>query len=222
MNKSCEGFNYIKQLFPKISAPKINEGIFAGPDIKKLLSDPNFVRKLNPLEKASWLSIVEVITNFLRNKRSKNYREIISNLLTNFQAQGCNMSLKIHFLHSHLDFFPTNLGAVSDEHGERFHQDIKEMEKRYQGEPTAHMFAEYCWTTVRDNEDCTYKRSQEIQDKLKTYHILIMYINVCILYFEINVFLKVIDVSDFFVIIFGFSAYELTKNIYFQMKGKLK
>ncbi|UYV64609.1 hypothetical protein LAZ67_3001303 [Cordylochernes scorpioides] len=43
------------------------------------------------------------------------------------------MSLKIHFLHSHLDFFPDNLGAVSDEHGERFHQAISSMEKRYQG-----------------------------------------------------------------------------------------
>ena len=40
---------------------------------------------------------------------------------------------KIHFLHSHLDFFPENCGAVSDEHGERFHQDISLMEKRYQG-----------------------------------------------------------------------------------------
>ncbi|UYV72415.1 hypothetical protein LAZ67_9003037 [Cordylochernes scorpioides] len=43
------------------------------------------------------------------------------------------MSLKIHFLHSHLDFFLDNLGAVSDEHGERFHQAISSMEKRYQG-----------------------------------------------------------------------------------------
>ncbi|UYV71050.1 hypothetical protein LAZ67_8001542 [Cordylochernes scorpioides] len=43
------------------------------------------------------------------------------------------MSLKIHFLHSYLDFFPDNLGAVSDEHAERFHQDISSMEKRYQG-----------------------------------------------------------------------------------------
>ena len=34
--------------------------------------------------------------------------------------------------HSHLDFFPPNLGAVSDEQGERFHQDIAIMEKRYQ------------------------------------------------------------------------------------------
>ncbi|MFP3032588.1 MAG: hypothetical protein ACEY3M_16215 [Wolbachia sp.] len=39
------------------------------------------------------------------------------------------MSLKIHFLDSHLEFFPKNVGAVSDEHGERFHQDM-EMEMR--------------------------------------------------------------------------------------------
>jgi hypothetical protein len=44
-----------------------------------------------------------------------------------------NMSTKLHFLHAHLDYFPENLGDVSDEHGERFHQDILIMEKRYQG-----------------------------------------------------------------------------------------
>jgi len=44
-----------------------------------------------------------------------------------------NMSFKIHFLHSHLDFFPENLGDVSNEHGERFHQEIKTIEQRYQG-----------------------------------------------------------------------------------------
>jgi len=46
---------------------------------------------------------------------------------------GVNMSLKIHFLHSHLDFFPDNLGDKSDEHGERFHQHMKNMKHRYQG-----------------------------------------------------------------------------------------
>jgi len=30
-----------------------------------------------------------------------------------------------------LGFFPENLGEGSDEHGERFHQDILVMEKRY-------------------------------------------------------------------------------------------
>ena len=37
---------------------------------------------------------------------------------------GCNVSLKFHFLQSHLYIFPGNKGAVSDKHGERFHQDI--------------------------------------------------------------------------------------------------
>ncbi|GBM27585.1 hypothetical protein AVEN_35251-1 [Araneus ventricosus] len=43
------------------------------------------------------------------------------------------MPLKIHFLDSHLNFFPDNCGQVSDEHGESFHQDMANMEKRYQG-----------------------------------------------------------------------------------------
>ena len=46
------------------------------------------------------------------------------------------MSLKIHFLESHLDFFPENLGEVSDEHGERFHQYIWALEKWYEGKLT--------------------------------------------------------------------------------------
>jgi hypothetical protein len=36
-------------------------------------------------------------------------------------------------LQSHLDFFPDNCGMVSDEHGERFHQQSAAVEKKYQG-----------------------------------------------------------------------------------------
>jgi len=43
---------------------------------------------------------------------------------------GCNVSLTTHVLESHFDFFPKNLGEVSEEQGERFHQDILVMEKR--------------------------------------------------------------------------------------------
>lgn len=42
------------------------------------------------------------------------------------------MNLKLHFLDSHLDYFPQNLGDYSEKQDERFHQDIKEMERRYQ------------------------------------------------------------------------------------------
>ena len=65
---------------------------------------------------------------FLGNRKAPNYREIVGELLQSYQDMGCNMSLKIHFLDFHLDFFPANLGAVSDEHGERFLQDISAME----------------------------------------------------------------------------------------------
>jgi len=37
---------------------------------------------------------------------------------------------------SHLNFFPEKFGEVSDEHGERFNENIIAMEKRYQGKWT--------------------------------------------------------------------------------------
>ena len=43
------------------------------------------------------------------------------------------MSIKLHFLHSHLARFPENLGDMSDEQRERFHQDISDMDVCYQG-----------------------------------------------------------------------------------------
>ncbi|UYV65646.1 hypothetical protein LAZ67_3004948 [Cordylochernes scorpioides] len=72
------------------------------------------------------------------------------------------MSLKIHFLHSHLDFFPDNLGAVSDEHGERFHQAISSMEKRYQGKWSPAMLADDCWALKRDLPQAKYRRKSTI------------------------------------------------------------
>jgi len=67
------------------------------------------------------------------------------------------MSLKFHFLESHLDFFSENLGKVSDEHGESFHQDILAMEKWYQGKWTSSMLADYCWTLKRDVPEANYR-----------------------------------------------------------------
>jgi len=53
-------------------------------------------------------------------------------------------------------FFKKNLGEVSDEHGERFHQDIMAMEKQYQGMWTSSMLADYCWTLKRYVPDAKY------------------------------------------------------------------
>ncbi|UYV64577.1 hypothetical protein LAZ67_3001230 [Cordylochernes scorpioides] len=100
--------------------------------IRELLQDENFKNSLNEVEAAAWNSFRNVLKNFLGSVKVENYRDIVNDLLLSYKALGCNMPLKIHFLHSHLDSFPDNLGAVSDEHYERFHQDISSMEKRYQ------------------------------------------------------------------------------------------
>ena len=56
----------------------------------------------------------DVVRKFLGNYRAIDFEVIVTELLHNYRQLGCNKSLKIHFLHLHLDFFPKNLGAVSE------------------------------------------------------------------------------------------------------------
>jgi len=55
------------------------------------------------------------------------------------------MSLKMHFLLSHLYFFPLNFVALSDGHVERFHQDISVMEHRYKAKRGTVILGDHCW-----------------------------------------------------------------------------
>ena len=115
---------------------------------------------MTQIEKAAWLSFKEVVNNFLGNHRSENYKDIVATMLKNFEKMGCLMNYKLHFLHNHIDDFPENCGDFSDEQGERFHQDIKEMEKRYQGIWGTNMMADYCWTLKREKESKGVKRKK--------------------------------------------------------------
>jgi hypothetical protein len=84
-------------------------------------------------EQTAWHAFREVITGFLGNRRTDNYKDLSEELLSSYHKLGCSMSVKIHFLSFHLDFFPENCGSVSDEYGERFHQDIATMEADTKG-----------------------------------------------------------------------------------------
>jgi len=144
MDKTGRGFQYVRNKFPDMSDAKIKEGIFIRPHIRELMQDKELIEDLNETQISAWLSCKRICKDFLGNHKAANYQDIVQDLLTSFKAMGCNMSLKIHFLESHLDIFPENLGEVSDEHGKRFHQDILVMEKRYQGKWTLSMLADYC------------------------------------------------------------------------------
>ena len=77
------------------------------------------------------------------------------------------MSIKLHFLHSHLSRLPEKLGDVSDEQGERFHRDISDMEVRYQGRWDATILADYCWSIKCGDAGASHSRkSQNINMRL--------------------------------------------------------
>jgi hypothetical protein len=60
------------------------------------------------------------------------------------------MSLKLNFLYPHWIFFPENMGAVSNKHGERFHQEFSQTENRYGGKLGPNMLADYCWSLIME------------------------------------------------------------------------
>ena len=63
----------------------------------------------------------------------------------------------MHFLHSHFEFFAEKFGAVSDEQGERFHQDIQAMKEMYQGVGYEGIMSEFCLKFYRDDPTHSYK-----------------------------------------------------------------
>ena len=127
MDKESEGFSYIRQKFSKISQAKIKEGIFTGPQTTQLFEDQDFSAKLNSTGRRDWETFVNICRNFPGNVKVENYSKIVQELISPYSAMGCNMSLKLHFLQSYFDFLPEIMWAVSDEHGEKFYQDISQI-----------------------------------------------------------------------------------------------
>jgi hypothetical protein len=115
------------------------------------------------VEREAWIAFKSVVTKFLGNNKGPVYVIIVANMLEKFKVLGCLMSLKIQFLNSHLDFVPENLGAVSEEQGGRFHQDLKEMERRHQGRWTVNMMGDYCWTVHSETPETSHKKKSNIR-----------------------------------------------------------
>ena len=101
-----------------------------------------------------WKSFKDVVSNFLSTHKASNYRELGKKKLLALGKLAVNMSIKVYFLFSHIGRFPDNLGCYSEEQGERFQQDIKIMEEKYQCIWNKHTTADYCWNLVRDVLSC--------------------------------------------------------------------
>ena len=115
MDGSGPCFQYLSIKFLALSEAEVKEGIIDGPQIRKLMKRAAFTNTMNDVERQALKAFTEVVKKFLGDVRDVRYKEIVENMLGKLRVLGCNMSLKLYFLHSHLDYFPGNLGAFSEE-----------------------------------------------------------------------------------------------------------
>ena len=69
------------------------------------MQDKQLGEDLNETERNALLSFKRICKDFLENYKTANYQDVVQDLLTAHKAMGCNMSLKIHFPVSNLNFF---------------------------------------------------------------------------------------------------------------------
>ena len=123
-----------------------------------ILKSDEFLETLSAVEKDAWICFAAVAQGFLGNNKEDNYyADLVTNLVNSNGNMGCRMSMKVHMLDAHLDEFKKNLGAYSEEHSERFHQDIKDFESRYQGQYNENMMGDYIRGLIRES-DLKYRR----------------------------------------------------------------
>ncbi|GAB0086386.1 uncharacterized protein DMENIID0001_004390 [Sergentomyia squamirostris] len=144
-------FDRYRDIFNFFTPAKQLECNLTGPQIRKIFGDGIFDGLLRPNERRGWTALQTVCSNFLGNSMSSNSGEIVGELMDSFRDLGVSHSLKIHMMFSHLDAFPPNCGDYSDEHGERFHQELKIYEDRFHGKSLINMLAEYCWDVKLEN-----------------------------------------------------------------------
>ncbi|GBM36887.1 hypothetical protein AVEN_14878-1 [Araneus ventricosus] len=74
LDKEGRCFKHLLHAFPGLSAAKVKEGVFVGPDIRKLMEDEKYEACLANVEKEAWRSFKEVVKKFLGNYNDHNFK----------------------------------------------------------------------------------------------------------------------------------------------------
>ena len=136
--------------FSTLGMEKLKAGIFDGLQVRELMKDPHFQTSINTAEVETWFMFTLVERNFLENYKADNFSELVESMLSSFRQLDCKMSIKVHYLHSHLDHFPEKLGNWNKEQGEWFHQDLRTKDERCQEHWNIHTMSDYCWFIQHD------------------------------------------------------------------------
>ena len=111
LDKDSAAFKYLQVLFPKLSEAKVKAGIFAGPQIKKIIECDEFIKLLSRKQKTAWNSFVAVVHGFLGNQKAENYVQLFQALIKNYAKMGWRISLEVQILDTHLEKFKKNMAA---------------------------------------------------------------------------------------------------------------
>ena len=167
MDRTGSAFKYLAEKFLDSAKRKLKRGFFMGPQICMIFRDVMFDSFLQVDEKKAWDTFRLVSTNFLGNIRAENYKELIEDILSLYHKLDCDMSLKIHMLHSHLDFFRHNYGMFSDEHGEGFVRKLQRWRKDIKESVPLECWLTIVWTLVRNAPGHLHERHSKRSCKQK-------------------------------------------------------
>ncbi|QQP48679.1 Uncharacterized protein FKW44_009061 [Caligus rogercresseyi] len=132
LDKDGRCFNYLCRAFPRLTSEKVKAGIFDGPQIRKLIKDTEFQNSMNTLECAAWKSFVQ----------AANHARLISTMIEAFQKTRV------------FDEYKDALPVLTHGEGERFHQDMRQMEESHDGGLL--LVAE-----VRQHSSCSHTESKK-------------------------------------------------------------
>lgn len=98
------------------------------------MNDVESENSLSDCEAVSWKCFKKIVKSLLGNHKANNYKQLITERLKN--NEGCNPSLKIQFLDSHMNFSPPILEVTNMENA------FTTMDIFYQGKWNPRMLAE--------------------------------------------------------------------------------
>lgn len=153
------------KILPRLSDAKIIGGVFDGPEIKKIFESKELERILEKRQKEALSRLKQVCANFLGNFRAPDYENLIKDMMESYEQLGCNITIKMHSLISHLDLFKESCGKFSDEQGERIHQTLKKIEQDYKGKNMANGLGLYCFGLIREKDPDNHKRKTNYNRK---------------------------------------------------------
>ena len=83
------------------------------------MEDKRFKETLVGTEVRAWFFFKQIFQNLLGNNQTQEYEEMVQELIKSFQQLASLMSVKMHFLNSHLDYFPDNCQDYGEEQGNK-------------------------------------------------------------------------------------------------------